>query len=80
MAKMQKEVEMSKFVENQKVNLVLRGGGFATRETYIILEIIDGKVWLDNGFGNDPTGPFNLETGEYEESIVPGFFQRIEVI
>ena len=69
---------MNKFRKGQEVNLALTGAGFTTREVYTILEIKSGKVWLDNGFGNDPTGPFNAETGRYEELTMPGFSQRIE--
>ena len=71
---------MSRFEEGQEVNLALTGAGYTTREVYTILEIKKGKVWLDNGSGNRPTGPFNAETGAYEEYTVPGFSQMIEKI
>ena len=65
------------YKEGQKVTVLLRGAGVTTSEIETILEIKDGKIWLDNGIGNDPSGPFDAETGKYLEYTMPGFSQQL---
>ena len=65
------------FKVGQEVIQLLTGAGFTTDETYTILEIKRGKIWLDNGPGNDPSGPFN-KNGQYEGDTMSGFTQRIK--
>lgn len=46
-----------------KVSIKVVGAGFTTYEEGDILSLNDEGVWLDNGPGNDPSGPYNPKTG-----------------
>ena len=65
------------FKKGQQVVQYLSGAGYVTEEICTVLEVTKGEVWLDNGDGNDPTGPFDATTGEYTEFCIPGFSKRI---
>ena len=41
-----------------KVIKVLHGAGYSTEEHGVVLKVDDAGVWLDNGEGNRPSGPF----------------------
>ena len=67
------------FDVGQEVDLLLTGAGFTTSVICTILKIKGGKVWLDNGFGNTPSGPFSNESGEYiGDYAFPGFSHKIK--
>jgi hypothetical protein len=66
-----------KFRKGHSIILELHGAGVVTEEESTVLHIRKGKVWLDNGPGNDPTGPFGPD-GRYEEFSMPGFTMRIK--
>lgn len=68
------------FKKGQKVKRALTGAGYTTYEDGVILDVDEKGVWLDNGAGNDPAGPFHPETGEYLEYSMPGFSSKIELI
>ena len=61
----------------QEVTVLLHGAGVTSSEKETILEIIDGEIWLDSGFGNDPSGPFDAKTGKRTGYMMPGFSQKI---
>lgn len=65
-----------KFRKGMKVSLETHGAGFITTEDATVLHIRKGEVWLDNGPGNDPTGPFDQE-GRYLGYTVAGFTFRL---
>lgn len=44
---------------------------------YKILKVDKRGVWLDNGDGNDPKGPYDPNTGEHRNGSVFGVGQRI---
>jgi hypothetical protein len=70
---------MTKFKKGGKVNIVLSGAGSVTREEGSVLKITKKGVWLDNGAGNDPSGPFDPTTGsDLSDCWVPGFSRHIE--
>jgi hypothetical protein len=60
---------MSKFKKGQKVIKYLAGGGFTTKEDAVVLEVDKDGVWLDNGNGNDPSGPFDPVNGNGEAPL-----------
>lgn len=68
----------SVFAKGQAVSLVLRGGGATSHEDAKVLKITPKGVWLDNGPGNSPTGPFDATSGRYLGPRVSGFSQSIE--
>lgn len=68
---------MSKFKKGQTVWIALSGAGTISYEEREIGTIRKNGVWLDNGIGNDPTGPFNPETGRYLGDTVFGFSMKI---
>lgn len=68
---------MSKFKKGQKVTKYLAGAGYVTGEDAEVLRVDRRGVWLDNGPGNDPSGPFNPKTGN-GESFMPGWRVYIE--
>lgn len=68
----------STFKKGQKVSKALTGAGFTTRDDGVVLKVDKKGVWLDNGSGNDPSGPFDAITGRYLGASVPGFSQVIE--
>jgi hypothetical protein len=56
----------TKFKKGQTVTLHVNIGGITTYETATISRIDKEGVWLDNGEGNDESGPFDKYTGERE--------------
>lgn len=70
---------MSELRKGDNVAVVLSGAGAETSELGVILDVRDGEVWLDNGPGNDPTGPYDATTGRYLGDTMPGFSSRIEM-
>ena len=73
------ESEIKIFQEGQEVTVLLRGAGVTTSEKETILEIVNGEIWMDNGFGNDPSGPFDTKTGKRTGYMMPGFSQWISI-
>lgn len=67
----------TKYRKGQKVQVSLIGAGATTHEEGIVLRVSKGKVWLDSGPGNDPSGPFDARTGDYLGFEMPGFHQRV---
>jgi hypothetical protein len=53
----------------------LHGFGIVTKDVATVLSSEDGEVWLDNGPGNRPSGPFIGGLGEgsfgFWEEIIP---------
>ena len=68
---------MTKFVKGMPVMREMHGAGCVTTSDAIVGEVDDRGVWLDNGPGNDPSGPFNPRTGWGER--VMGMQQRIRL-
>jgi len=64
------------FKKGQAVIRELHGGGMVSQEEEVVLRVDKDGVWLDNGPGNDPDGPFDSKTGWHSESVF-GFRQRI---
>jgi hypothetical protein len=50
--------EGSMFKKGMRVRAILHGAGVVTEEERIVLRVDRDGVWLDNGVGNDPSGPF----------------------
>jgi hypothetical protein len=46
------------FKKGMRVRAILHGAGVVTEEECIVLRVDRDGVWLDNGVGNDPSGPF----------------------
>ena len=67
-----------RFKKGQKVRLLTHGYGLVSEEEETVLDVTNYAVWLDNGIGNDPTGPFCLESGHYKGATQPGFTMVIE--
>lgn len=66
------------FRKGDRVILELHGAGVVTTEDdHTVLHVRKGEVWLDNGPGNDPTGPFSRD-GNYLDYQMPGFSMRIK--
>lgn len=67
---------MSNFQEGQKVSIALTtpnpfgGPAITTYEPAIVLSNENGEVLIDNGEGNDPSGPFDSKTGNRIESLI----------
>ncbi len=49
---------MTTFKKNMQVRCVLHGAGVATEEVRTVEKVDKQGVWLSNGYGNDPSGPF----------------------
>jgi hypothetical protein len=56
----------------EQVRLIITIGGIRTAETKCVLRVDEDGVWLDNGYGNDPDGPYDSETGEYLGDLFMG--------
>jgi hypothetical protein len=71
-----------KLRKGDTVKLILKGFGEETFETKIVCKVSGrkGEFWLDNGVGNDPTGPFSLKTFRYLGNSIPGFSQKIDIL
>lgn len=54
-----------KWEKGQKVVIEVRAGGILTEEEGVVSEVNKKGVYLDNGEGNDPSGPFDRNTGEH---------------
>jgi hypothetical protein len=67
----------AKFSKGQKVDKSLTGAGFTTKEKAKVLKVDKKGVWLDNGSGNDPSGPFDAQTGLYLGASMAGWVSRI---
>jgi len=65
------------FKKGEQVLLALAGAGYTSFDSFFIGKVNKDGVWLDNGPGNDPTGPFDPKTGEYKGDMMPGFVQKI---
>jgi hypothetical protein len=65
------------FEKGDHVLLALTGAGYTTFDSFFIKKVNKNGAWLDNGPGNDPTGPFDTKTGEYKGDMMPGFMQKI---
>lgn len=62
-----------RFKKGQRVVLETHGAGHVTEEDdHTVLWNRKGEVWLDNGPGNDPTGPFDQDGG-YLGDLMFGF-------
>ena len=46
------------FKKGMKVVKILHGAGLVSKEAGVVLKVDKSGVWLDNGGGNDPSGPF----------------------
>lgn len=68
----------SKFAKGTPVNIKLVGFGETSEEAGTVLRVDKKGAWLDNGPGNDPSGPFDPASGRYLGAKVPGFSQSIE--
>lgn len=53
-----------KFSIGQKVKIACNCGGITTYSRGVISEINNKGVFIDNGEGNDPTGPFDYKRGD----------------
>lgn len=75
---------MADFHTGQKVSVALTtpnpfgGPAITTYEPSIVLSNESGQVWLDNGEGNDPSGPFDAKTGRRIESLVGCSMRLVE--
>ena len=68
--------------KGQKVSVIVEGPfpGYKSVEDGTVLEVTKEGVWLDNGEGNDPSGPFDKKTGVHVDSgiVDPRITYRIE--
>ena len=53
------------FRKGQQVLRRLIYAGVSTEEVATVLHVRKGQVWLDNGPGNDPSGPFSAVDGRF---------------
>lgn len=67
----------SPFSKGQKVVKSLTGAGFTTTEKAKVLKVDAKGVWLDNGAGNSPSGPFDAHTGHYLGATMAGWSETI---
>lgn len=68
------------FRKGTKVSIVVTIAGITTREPGLVEKVTSRGIWLDNGVGNDPSGPFNAQTGEHESNSYMFGKQRIEPV
>lgn len=66
------------FRKGDAIVTVLRGAGVATREAGVIACVRKGHAWVDNGPGNDLSGPYDPVTGKWLGDDFMGFSRRIE--
>jgi len=52
------------FKAKQQIKIRVSGAGCVSYEDGTVLRVRKGKMWLDNGQGNEPSGPFDAETGK----------------
>lgn len=67
-----------KFQKGMPVVQLLTGFGDTSEEESSVLKIDKKGVWLDNGAGNDPSGPFDPDSGRYLGARIAGFSSKIE--
>jgi len=73
---------MSRFVKGQSVTISITtphpfgGPAITTHEEGVVLSVEGEHVLLDNGPGNDPSGPYSDATGERVDSL-PGLHMSI---
>jgi hypothetical protein len=66
------------FQKGDKVKLILSIAGIVTEDEGIVLRVDKKGVWLDNGAGNDPDGPYDARTGEWEDNdVIPMSYEKI---
>lgn len=53
------------FVKGEQVTISVHAAGIVTNECEIktILKVDDAGVWIDNGSGNSPSGPYDEISG-----------------
>ncbi len=67
-----------KYSVGEKVRVELSGAGVTTQETFPVLEVSEGNLFLDDGSGwDDPLGPFDAATGVFLGDMMPGWRRRI---
>lgn len=68
------------FRKGQAVTLELLGpGALRSEESATVLRVDKRGVWLDNGPGNDPTGPFDPKTGcHYDDGYIIAMRRQIK--
>ena len=65
------------FKKGMKVKKILHDGGVTSEEFSTILKVSkNGKVWLDNDGGNDPSGAFI----DGKKEGIFGFWEEIQII
>lgn len=57
--------------------MVLHGAVVTTYSEGEVGFIKKGKLFIDNGLGNDPCGPFDAKTGKYLGDTVFGFTSNV---
>lgn len=67
------------FKKGDKVLKYLSGAGHVTHEEGVVSRVNKKGVWLDNGPGNDESGPFNPVTGVYADNWMPGWSSYIKL-
>ena len=77
MASRDKRLRKPKFLKWQKVWKASHRAGATTYSRQMVEFVQNGKVWLDNGFGNDFSGPFDAATGKYLGFKTFGFSKEI---
>jgi len=66
------------FEKGQKVKLIASVMGIKTEYVETVLRVDKKGVWLDNGPGNDPSGPYDSLTGQWADNgIIPMSTQKI---
>ncbi|MBC8737127.1 hypothetical protein F6X40_09940 [Paraburkholderia sp. UCT31] len=68
----------SKFKPEMHVKKTLFGRGEPTTAYGIVLRVDEEGVWLDNGAGLRPAGPYHPETGVEITPPIPGMHQEIK--
>lgn len=71
----EKNKPKSRFKKGQTVWLAIYGAGVVSYDEGVVGSVRKGKVWLDNGPGNDPGGPYDAATGE--QKGVFGFVTKL---
>lgn len=74
------EVEKNKpkpvsFKKGQTVWIAIHGAGVVSYEEGVVGDIRKGKIWLDNGPGNKPGGPYDAITGKCQGDF--GFVMKL---
>jgi hypothetical protein len=69
---------VARFKKGQRVKRSLNMVGVTTGEEETVLMVRKGEVWLDNGPGNDPSGPFDDSTGMGESWLGIDYISEVE--